>query len=59
MFFRRCQAVSQIVGSPEGDSRTVYDGAKTVWAPALDFRTTTVWTARGDSQTVCDGAKTV
>ncbi|KAH3700798.1 hypothetical protein DPMN_075778 [Dreissena polymorpha] len=33
---RRCQTVSQTVGAPAGESKTVCDGAKTVRTPAGD-----------------------
>ncbi|KAH3691311.1 hypothetical protein DPMN_192362 [Dreissena polymorpha] len=36
---RRSQTVFQMVGTPAGDSQTVCDGAKTVWAPAKGSKT--------------------
>ncbi|KAH3691324.1 hypothetical protein DPMN_192375 [Dreissena polymorpha] len=36
---RRYQRVSQTVGAPAGDSQTVCDGAKTVWAPSGGSKT--------------------
>ncbi|KAH3854442.1 hypothetical protein DPMN_096984 [Dreissena polymorpha] len=44
---RTADTFSQTGGSPAGDSQTVCDLAKAVWAPA------------GYSKTVCDGANTV
>ncbi|KAH3738453.1 hypothetical protein DPMN_045087 [Dreissena polymorpha] len=57
---RRCKTVSQKDGAPAEDSKTVCDGAKTVWVPALDFHSLrrgqtvsqTGEAPAGDSQTV-------